>query len=390
MTTRTVRSGQWRANRIAPAPGPAALPNIVEIRKGRWLHVQHLLPAENSHGEQTNSNHRQWMERLDNWATSFAYSITEGCTKESQDTMCNTNSNNHVSNADMASQGSLHSVLDDGNTVFFFIHGVGGCSDLWSQQMSFFLGRGYEVVAPDLLGHGLSRAPRRSKAYAFTEHAQDMLAVFDRYSRKRNILVGHSYGACFCTKIAVERARKVTKVVLISGGGPIPLEPETCHLFCLPSPLLSCIKPLIVNEFIRQAFHKDSQQEKEAKERAFDVPAYVLRATMQGQLWTEGDEAYHATVGASVLLIYGLQDSLVLLDDEEWMNETIYASHLETLENAGHMVMIEQPERVNQLIHNFALKDTMVHRRRVVHRTASTRSTKLSSHGKTMPHVTIS
>ena len=70
-----------------------------------------------------------------------------------------------------------------------------------------------------------------------------------------------------------------------------------------------------------QAFHKNSQHTKQDKTRSFDVPAYVLRSTMQGQLWKEGNEDYHAALNVGVLLIYGMQDELVQLDDEKWMNE---------------------------------------------------------------------
>lgn len=79
--------------------------------------------------------------------------------------------------------------------VLFFIHGVGGCADVWYKQIEYFTRFGYIVVAPDLLGHGGSDAPRDENAYEFSELAHDMFAVFDRYrSAKKNILVGHSYG----------------------------------------------------------------------------------------------------------------------------------------------------------------------------------------------------
>ena len=52
---------------------------------------------------------------------------------------------------------------------------------------------------------------------------------------------------------------------------------------------------------------------------------------MRGQLWKEGDEDYHAALNVGVLLIYGMQDELVQLDDEQWMQEvgaTCFIIHL--------------------------------------------------------------
>ncbi|KAF4801427.1 protein ABHD8 [Turdus rufiventris] len=81
-----------------------------------------------------------------------------------------------------------------GDVVLFFIHGVGGSLDIWKEQLEFFSGLGYEVVAPDLAGHGCSSAPPVAAAYTFYALAEDVRAVFKRYAKKRNILVGHSYG----------------------------------------------------------------------------------------------------------------------------------------------------------------------------------------------------
>lgn len=80
------------------------------------------------------------------------------------------------------------------DVVLFFIHGVGGSLDIWKEQLDFFTKLGYEVVAPDLAGHGSSSAPQIAAAYTFYALAEDMRAVFKRYAKKRNILIGHSYG----------------------------------------------------------------------------------------------------------------------------------------------------------------------------------------------------
>jgi hypothetical protein len=80
------------------------------------------------------------------------------------------------------------------STMLFFIHGVGGSSDIWHAQIKHFARLGYEIVAPDLIGHGMSCAPRNSGAYHFKEIVADLEEIFDRYCKKRNIIIGHSYG----------------------------------------------------------------------------------------------------------------------------------------------------------------------------------------------------
>ena len=53
--------------------------------------------------------------------------------------------------------------------------------------------------------------------------------------------------------------------------------------------------------------------------RAFDVPTYVLKYTMNGQNWLEGGEDYHRWITPTTLLIYGRQDKLVLMEEEQEM-----------------------------------------------------------------------
>lgn len=80
------------------------------------------------------------------------------------------------------------------DVALFFIHGVGGSLDIWGSQLDFFSRLGYEVIAVDLAGHGASSAPQIAAAYTFYALAEDMRLIFKRYARKRNILIGHSYG----------------------------------------------------------------------------------------------------------------------------------------------------------------------------------------------------
>lgn len=80
------------------------------------------------------------------------------------------------------------------DVALFFVHGVGGSLDIWGSQLDFFSRLGYEVIAADLAGHGASTAPQIPAAYTFYALAEDLRAIFKRYARKRNILIGHSYG----------------------------------------------------------------------------------------------------------------------------------------------------------------------------------------------------
>lgn len=78
--------------------------------------------------------------------------------------------------------------------AIFFIHGVAGSSDVWTSQLKHFVDRGFHVIAPDLLGHGFSSTPDKSRLYTFKWLCNDCVTVFDETCKEINVVVGHSYG----------------------------------------------------------------------------------------------------------------------------------------------------------------------------------------------------
>ncbi|XP_062378239.1 LOW QUALITY PROTEIN: protein ABHD8 [Sardina pilchardus] len=245
----------------------------------------------------------------------------------------------------------------DADVALFFVHGVGGSLDIWGSQLDFFSRLGYEVIAPDLAGHGASTAPQIAAAYTFSVLAEDLRAIFKRYARKRNILIGHSYGVSFCTFLAHEYPEQVHKVVMINGGGPTALEPSLCSIFQLPSCVLHCLSPCLAWSFLKAGFARQGAKEKQLLKEgnAFNVSPFVLRAMMSGQYWPEGDEVYHAELTVPILLVHGMYDKFVPMDEDQRMAEILLFAFLKVIEEGSHMVMMECPETVNTLLHEFFL-----------------------------------
>ncbi|XP_029001394.1 protein ABHD8 isoform X2 [Betta splendens] len=243
------------------------------------------------------------------------------------------------------------------DVALFFIHGVGGSLDIWGSQLDFFSRLGYEVIAPDLAGHGASSAPQISAAYTFYALAEDMRLVFKRYARRRNILIGHSYGVSFCTFLAHEYPEQIHKMVMINGGGPTALEPSICSIFNLPTCVLHCLSPLLAWSFLKAGFARQGAREKQLlrENNAFNVSSFVLRAMMSGQYWPEGDEVYHAELTVPTLLIHGLHDKFVPVEEDQRMAEILLMAFLKVLEDGSHMIMMECPDAVNTLLHEFFL-----------------------------------
>lgn len=85
-------------------------------------------------------------------------------------------------------------------------------------------------------------------------HFKKILLVIDMFIQKH--LIHRCYiifllsSCAFATVLARQRAKRVTKLILVSGGGPVPLAPQP-GVFSLPICILACIKPCISCLFTR-------------------------------------------------------------------------------------------------------------------------------------------
>ncbi|XP_067933523.1 protein ABHD8-like [Watersipora subatra] len=239
--------------------------------------------------------------------------------------------------------------------AIFFIHGVAGSSHVWESQLNYFTAQGYYAIALDLLGHGKSETPDKQSLYKFMHMSTDCVDVFDNYCKDFNTVVAHSYGTSLATFLARQRPSKIQKLVLMSGGAPVPLAPQTSVL-SLPTPCLTLLKPVLTRFFQRSAFHKKNRNLPN-KDVAFNVPVHVLRHTMKGQVWEEGDENFHRWLAQPTLLLHGEDDRLEPFAGTMEMHHILQKSEIYCIPHAGHMIMMEHPSMVNVLIEKFLNSD---------------------------------
>lgn len=83
--------------------------------------------------------------------------------------------------------------------------------------------------------------------------------------------------------------------------------------------------------FGRAGFARQGYREKRMLKdhRAFHVPSFVLRSMMSGQYWPEGDEVYHAEIVVPTLLVHGMHDRFVHVEDDQQMTEVSYSQSVD-------------------------------------------------------------
>lgn len=104
-----------------------------------------------------------------------------------------------------------------------FHHGWPLTADDWDNQMMFFLGEGYRVIAHDRRGHG--RSTQTWTGNEMDTYAADVAALTDALDLKDAIHVGHSTGGGEVAHyVARAKSGRVAKAVLIGAVPPIMLK----------------------------------------------------------------------------------------------------------------------------------------------------------------------
>ena len=126
------------------------------------------------------------------------------------------------------------------------IHGMLNSSSHW-RSVALNLAGEYTVIAPDLIGHGDSAAPRGD--YSLGAHAASIRDLLAAIGIDRATIVGHSLGGGVAMQFFYQFPQRVERLALISSGGLGREVTPSLRSAALPgvSPLLALtIRPRLV------------------------------------------------------------------------------------------------------------------------------------------------
>ncbi|MBO0780042.1 MAG: alpha/beta hydrolase [Ktedonobacteraceae bacterium] len=100
-----------------------------------------------------------------------------------------------------------------------FIHGLTANAHCF-QAFADALANDHRVFAYDLRGRGLSAKP--ASGYSIPIHATDLLNLLDTLGLERPVVAGHSLGAFIALYFATHHPDRLSKLILLDGGAPLP------------------------------------------------------------------------------------------------------------------------------------------------------------------------
>ncbi|GAC1557639.1 MAG: alpha/beta hydrolase [Ktedonobacteraceae bacterium] len=223
-----------------------------------------------------------------------------------------------------------------------FIHGSGDSGRVWRFQTEHVGTQ--STFALDLPGHGQrpDTLPAEITVQEYTQAAHDI--IMQELHLHKPIIVGHSLGGAIALTMALEYGNELGGIVLVGTGARLRILPA----------ILADAKN--TPEQARQRLSQmamapttvASVSQAVVQEQVTPGPTILYRDLAACDLFDIMQRLYEISI--PTLVICGTEDQLTPVKYSSYLHQHISGSTLRVIPNAGHYVMREQPEAVNQAI----------------------------------------
>ena len=224
------------------------------------------------------------------------------------------------------------------------IHGAGGTHLSWPPQIRRLADE--KIYALDLPGHGKSEGAGRQ---SIDEYADDVIAFMKELKIRAAVIVGISMGSAIALTLALKYPKQVLGLGLLGSGSKLRVAPILLETAGNPNAFESAVE--MVNE---NCFSSETPQNliELSKRTMLEIRPPVLLgdflACNEFDVTSQLDK-----INVPTLIICGAEDKMMPLKFSELLQDGIANSQLHVLDNAGHMVMLEQPDVVADLLKQF-------------------------------------
>lgn len=234
-----------------------------------------------------------------------------------------------------------------------FVHGAGDSHLVWNGQLAAFAPVA-RALALDLPGHG--RSTGRGRASIF-EYATVVRGFLEALGVERAVIVGISMGGAIAQTLALKFPERVAGLGLVGTGAKLRVAPQ--FLEGMQTDFENTAR-VMAGYFYAAHPSSPTLLPHEAEGRT----ELLLEKSEQQLLATGRDVTYHdfaacdafdargriPSIAAPTLVVCGREDRMTPLKYSEFLAQQIPHARLEVIENAGHLVMVEQVQEFNRAL----------------------------------------
>jgi len=224
------------------------------------------------------------------------------------------------------------------------IHGAGGTHLHWPSEIRRLPGQ--RVLALDLPGHGKSGGRGQQAIQAYVDVLLEWLVTIGVHSA---VFVGHSMGSAIAISLALDHAEHVLGLGLVGAGARLRVSPALLEGAASPTTFLSAIETVVSWSFSPQA--PERLTELAAQRMAETRPSVLHGDFLACNAFDEMDRI--AQIRQPTLIVCGADDRMTPTRYSQFLADSLPNAVLKTIPEAGHMVMLEQPQATAAALEDF-------------------------------------
>lgn len=237
-----------------------------------------------------------------------------------------------------------------GDCALVFLHYWGGSSRTW-RHVTKQLARDFHCLAIDHRGWGQSDAP--ADGYGLADLAADAEGVIQALGLRRYLLVGHSMGGKVAQLMASRRPEGLMGLVLVAPSPPQPM--------AMPQPARDIMAAAYNSRQAVEATldHMLTARTLSGEDRELAIADSLGGAPAAKAAWPRATslEDISATVSEIAVPVLVIAGELDRVDTPDLLRAELLSrvpqAVMAILPDTGHLSMLEAPDEVSQLIHQF-------------------------------------
>lgn len=251
-----------------------------------------------------------------------------------------------------------YKVMGHGEPLVMIIGGS-GAMDWWPPEFLDKLSSKYQVIVFDNRGMGYTTASPAN--FSIAQFANDTAGLMDAIGIEQANVLGISMGSFIAQELAIEHPEKVKKLILLAShcGGTHAIQPDPEVIRKIPD--MSDLPNLTIDELksVGEALYPPEwlAENPDFYNRSLWVketssPENVKRQIMAMYLWP-GTYDRLDRINVPTLIVAGMEDIVIPPENSRILANRINGSWLVRLENAGHGMVLQYPDKLARIVADF-------------------------------------
>jgi len=227
-------------------------------------------------------------------------------------------------------------------TPVLLVHGFPLDRTIWAPVADGLKGEA-RVIMPDLRGHG--KSPDTAEVYTMRLMAEDLVALLDRLELEKVVLVGHSMGGYVVLAFAHAYPNRLAGLGMVASQADAD-SPERRQGRLVTAREVKRRGVRYVADGMAPKLTLDIDLQKQLHELMMKNRTGSVINSLKGMAERSDANAWLPTVSVPGLVIAGGSDQIIPVSRGQSMAQMLSKGWLVEIPEAGHMPMMETPEKV--------------------------------------------